>query len=135
MAGIDEFDAGGESVALMVATSLAMGSPMADRGAGVFKREVPVRMPEAIKAVEDGKLPTGLGLEAVWAGLDGTVKFALVPHEWVVTGAKVPEPESQDRAVREAERLLQCRAFFAKLDALFVTYAAGVFSATSNEIG
>jgi hypothetical protein len=123
MAGVSEFEADGQRVTVMVRQSLAMSSPQADTGSCVFREVLPYRMPEAVGAVQHGRLPTGLGLELAWAGFDGTVQCSLSPHEWVVSAAKVPEPDQRERAVRETERLLNCREFFAVLDGLFVSYA------------
>jgi hypothetical protein len=126
IAGVQDYKAGSETVTIMVQQSLAMGSPQADKGSCVFRDTLPDRMKEAKLAIMEGKLPTSLGLEMAVHGEDGTTKFTLSPHEWVVSGAGVAKADEGDPSVKEHERLLKCQSFFQVLDNLFVGYASNL---------
>lgn len=102
-----------------VVGKLTLACPDGVHGTDTFACEVPIRLPEVMRALQAGRLPRSLGLTF---GQD-VGAAVLDPERWVVTGVKVPELDGvRPGAERELARLDQCRAVFRSVDDLFARF-------------
>ena len=78
-------------------------------------------MPEALRAIQAGKLPRRVGVTMVRQ--DQTYDFALQAETLAITGAKMPVPEGEEERGRLEERVTQIRHLLETLDLMY-----GVFT-------
>lgn len=123
-----------------VVNRLTLACPDGVRGTDTFTHDVPVRLPEVLRALQDGKLPRSLGL--LMNADEGAL--TLDPELWVVSGCKMPDLEGvRPGTERDVARLDQCRAVLRHLDRLFNQFLelrlgdgwAGVADAINNWTG
>jgi hypothetical protein len=109
-------------VTFMLARTLVLECPRGETGHEVIKHEGPTRLPEAMRAVQSGKLPRRAGLTLV----RHSEQFELLLHAETlgVGGAKFPKPAddiTQSRAKQE-DRIRALRSLIETTDLLFEAF-------------
>jgi hypothetical protein len=89
--------------------------------------EGPTRLPEAMRAIQGGKLPRKCGLTVVRH--DVQYEFTLHAESLAVGAAKIPPPEDEDDRARLEARAQQVRDLVETLDLLFDAFGQVRFSA------
>ena len=99
-------------------SKLVLACPYGNRGSDTFAQEFPTALPEAHKALQEGKLPRTVGLALV--GVDEEpVRLTLQLERWAVSGCKVASDyDTPDGPQRDVARLEAVRSVFASLDGL-----------------
>jgi recombination associated protein RdgC len=106
----------GSDVAIMPARTLTLECPRGQTGKESITSEGPTRLPEAMRAVQAGKLPRKCGLTLLRH--DATVELTLHAETLAVTGAKLPPCEETGRFAVE-ERIGQVRSLIETLDLMY----------------
>jgi hypothetical protein len=117
----------GSEATVFIARTLTLECPRGMTGHETITYEGPTRLPEAMRAIQGGKLPRKCGLTVV----RHDVQYEFTLHaESLATGAtKIPPPEEEDdRAWLEA-RAQQIRDLIETLDLLFDAFGQVRFSA------
>jgi hypothetical protein len=126
---MDRLATGGEAqcpgFTMILNRSVSMECPNGSGGTGVLRHPSPTRMPEVLKAMEEGKVPTSLGFEAAVAGYPTNFTGTLCPHAWLVSGLKVTRDEDGTPEQQELYQLEAVREFFKQLDALYGVFLSG----------
>jgi hypothetical protein len=107
----------GSEAAVMVARSLALECPRGQTGKESITSEGPTRLPEALRAVQAGKLPRKAGLTV--ARHDQQYELTLQAETLAVSGARLPTPEAAEGRARLEERVGQLRHLLETLDLLY----------------
>ncbi|MCK8387218.1 hypothetical protein, partial [Erwinia amylovora] len=81
---------------VVVANSVVMACPMGQNGKVTVALDLPCGMPELNLAAREGKVARKAGI-TIADGQGRLFEFAMQAEEWVVTGAKLPEPEDEQR--------------------------------------
>jgi hypothetical protein len=108
-------------VAVMLTRTLSLECPRGQTGKESITSDGPTKLPEALRAVQAGKLPRKVGVTMVRH--DQTYDFALQAETLAITGAKLPVPEGEEERGRLEERVTQIRHLLETLDLIY-----GVFS-------
>src|SRR5262245_11850349 len=117
----------GSEATVFIARTLTLECPRGQTGYETITHEGPTRLPEAMRAVQAGKLPRKCGLTVVRH--DVQYELALHAETLAVGAAKIPPPEEEaDRARLEA-RAQQLRDLIETLDLLFDAFGRVRFSA------
>ena len=109
----------GSEVVVMPARTLALECPRGKTGKESISSEIPTRLPEAMKAIQAGKLPRKCGLTLVRQEL--TYEITLHAETLAVTGAKLPTIEEQGRLAVE-ERIGHIRSLIETIDLLYDSF-------------
>jgi hypothetical protein len=109
----------GSEVVVMPARTLALECPRGQTGKESISSEIPTRLPEAMKAIQAGKLPRKCGLTLVRQEL--TYEITLHAETLAVTGAKLPAIEEQGRLAVE-ERIGHIRSLIETIDLLYDSF-------------
>ena len=102
---------------VMLARTLTLECPRGMTGHETISHEGPTRLPEAMRAIQSGKLPRKAGLTVVRHGVQ--YEFALHAETLGVGSAKIPAPEDEDPRARLDTRAQQVRDLIETLDLLF----------------
>jgi hypothetical protein len=108
-------------VAVMLTRTLSLECPRGQTGKESISSEGPTKLPEALRAVQAGKLPRKVGVTMVRQ--DQTYDFALQAETLAVTGAKLPVPEGEEERGRLEERVTQIRHLLETLDLLYGAFS------------
>lgn len=109
-------------VAVMLARTLSLECPRGQTGKESISSDGPTKLPEALRAVQAGKLPRRVGITMVRQ--DQTYEFGLQAETMAITGAKLPVPEGEEERARLEERVTQIRHLLETLDLLYGAFAA-----------
>jgi hypothetical protein len=106
-------------VTLMLARTLTLECPRGQTGHETISSEGPTRLPEAVRAIQSGKLPRKAGLTLV----RHSAQYELTLHAetLAVSGAKLPPPDESisDARAKLDERVDQFRGLIETLDLLY----------------
>jgi hypothetical protein len=117
----------GSEVTVFMARTLTLECPRGMTGHETITHEGPTRLPEAMRAIQGGKLPRKCGLTVVRH--DVQYEFALHAESLAVGAAKIPPPEEEDDRARLEARAQQVRDLVETLDLLFDAFGQVRFSA------
>ena len=107
-------------VAVMLARTLVLECPRGQTGRESISSDGPTKLPEALRAIQAGKLPRKVGLTLVRH--DHTYELTLHAESLAVTGARLPLPEAEDERARHEERVTQLRHLLETLDLLYAAF-------------
>jgi hypothetical protein len=108
-------------VAVLLTRTLALECPRGQTGKETISSDGPTKLPEALRAVQAGKLPRKVGV--TMTRQDQTYDFVLQAETLALTGAKLPAPEGEEERARLEERVAQIRHLVETLE-----LAYGVFT-------
>jgi recombination associated protein RdgC len=104
-------------VTVMLARTLTLECPRGQTGYETITHESPIKLPEARRAIQSGKLPRKAGMTLVRH--DVQYEFTLHAETLAVSGAKLPPSEEEDDRARLDERATRIRHLMETLDLLF----------------
>jgi hypothetical protein len=110
----------GSEVTAMLARTLTLECPRAQTGRETISSDAPSKLPEAVRAVQAGKLPRKAGITLVRH--DRQYEVTLHAETLAVTGAKMPAPDAEDERARLEERVTLLRHLIETLDLLYDTF-------------
>lgn len=113
-------------VVVFMARTLSLECPRGVSGRETITHEGPTRLPEALRAIQSGKLPRKAGLTIVRH--DVQYEFAISAETLGVTGAKIPAPEDEDARARLEARADQIRHLIETIDLLYDAFGQIRFS-------
>src|SRR5207248_8303632 len=102
---------------VMLARSLVLECPRGQTGRESITSEGPAKLPEALRAIQAGKLPRKAGLTLVRH--DHQYELTLQAETLAITGAKLPPAEADDERAQREERVTQLRHLLATLGLLY----------------
>ena len=124
--------ADGSDAAVMLAKTLVLDCPRGETGRDSLSDESPIRLPEAFRALQSGKLPRKAGLIVVRHGAQ--YEFTLQAESLAVSGLAIPKPEERlEPYESKLARIDALRHFAETLDLLFDAYRARRASASWSE--
>jgi len=106
----------GSELAFMLVRSLSLECPKGQDGRESISSDAPTRLPEAMRALQSGKLPRKIGLTIVRH--DQTYELSINAELFSVSGAKLPPTEAIEDRARLEERMGQIRHLVETLDLL-----------------
>jgi hypothetical protein len=114
--------ADGSDVAVMLAKTLSLDCPRGENGRDTLTDDAPTRLPEALRALQSGKLPRKAGLMLVRHGAQ--YELTLQAESLAVSGAQLPRPEDDGLSAAEIRmaRVDSLRHLTETLDLLFDAY-------------
>ena len=113
--------ADGSEAAVMLAKTLTLDCPRGETGRDSLTDESPIRLPEAFRALQSGKLPRKAGLIVVRHGVQ--YEFTLQAESFAVSGLAIPKPEERlEPYETKLARIDALRHFAETLDLLFDAY-------------
>ena len=110
----------GSEVALMIARTLQLECPRGQTGKESISSDGPAKLPEALRAIQAGKLPRKMGLTLVRH--DATYELTLQAESLAIGSARMPAPEGEDDRARLEERVTQLRHLLETLDLLYQAF-------------
>jgi hypothetical protein len=112
----------GTEVTVMLAKTLTLDCPRGEMGRDQLTDDAPIRLPEAFRALQAGKLPRKAGMVLVRQGAQ--YELTLQAETLAVSGAGLPKPEGRPSSPHEARigRLESVRHLTETLDLLFEAY-------------
>ncbi len=125
----------GSEIALMLARTLTLDCPRGETGRDQLTDGSPTRLPEALRALQSGKLPRKAGL--IMARQGSQYELTLQAETLAVSNASLPKAEGK-LAPHESRihRLESLRHLAQTLDLLFAAYLSRrMSSAWSDELG
>ncbi len=105
----------------MLTRTLSLECPRGQTGKESISSDGPTRLPEAMRAVQAGKLPRKVGVTMVRH--DQAYEFVLQAETLAVSGAKLPVPEGEEEHARQEERVTQVRHFLETLDLIYGAFS------------
>jgi hypothetical protein len=114
--------ADGSEASVILAKTLTLDCPRGETGRDQLADDVPTRMPEALRALQAGKLPRRAGMILVRQGAQ--YELTLQAESFAVSGATLPKPEDGPLSPSEFRiaRLESLRHLTETLDFLFAAY-------------
>jgi hypothetical protein len=114
--------ADGSEVAVMLNKTLTLDCPRGEMGRDHLTDDAPIRLPEAFRALQAGKLPRKAGMILLRHGAQ--YELTLQAETLAVSGAGLPKAEERPSSPHEARiaRLVSLRHLAETLDLLFETY-------------
>lgn len=110
---------GSEAVA-MVARTLLLECPRGQYGKESISSDGPAKLPEALRAIQAGKLPRKMGLTIVRH--DQSYELTLHAESLSISAARLPPPEGEDDRARIDERVTQLRHLLETLDLMYQAF-------------
>jgi len=112
----------GSEVSVILAKTLTLDCPRGETGRDQLADDVPTRLPEALRALQAGKLPRRAGMILVRHGAQ--YELTLQAESFAVSGAALPKPEDGPLSPSEFRiaRLESLRHLTQTLDLLFAAY-------------
>jgi hypothetical protein len=117
----------GSEATVFLARTLTLECPRGQTGHETITHEGPTRLPEAMRAIQSGKLPRKVGMTVVRHGVQ--YEFALHAETLAVGAAKIPPPEEENERARLEARAQQLRDLIETLDLIFDAFGQIRFSA------
>jgi hypothetical protein len=114
--------ADGSEASVVLAKTLLLDCPRGETGRDQLADLVPTRMPEALRALQAGKLPRRAGMILVRQGAQ--YEFTLQAESFAVSGANLPKPEDGPLSQSEFRiaRLESLRHLAETIDLVFAAY-------------
>jgi hypothetical protein len=116
----------GSEATIFMARTLTLECPRGMTGHETITHESPTRLPEAMRAIQGGKLPRKCGLTVVRH--DVQYEFTLHAESLAVGAAKIPVPEEEEDRARLEARAEQIRDLVETLDLIFDAFGQVRFS-------
>jgi hypothetical protein len=110
----------GSEVVAMVARTLLLECPRGQYGKESISSDGPAKLPEALRAIQTGKLPRKMGLTLVRH--DHSYELTLQAESLTIGGARLPPPEAEDEHARHEERVTQLRHLLETLDLMYQAF-------------
>ena len=110
----------GSEVVAMVARTLLLECPRGQFGKESISSEGPGKLPEALRAIQAGKLPRKMGLTLVRH--DQSYELTLQAESLAIGSARLPAPEGEDDRARLEERVTQLRQLLETLDLMYQAF-------------
>jgi hypothetical protein len=112
----------GSEASVILAKTLTLDCPRGETGRDQLADDVPTRLPEALSALQAGKLPRRSGMILVRQGAQ--YELTLQAESFAVSGAALPRPEEGPLSPSEfrVARLESLRHLTETLDLLFAAY-------------
>ena len=110
----------GSEVAVMLARTLVLDCPRGLSGNETIRSDSPVKLPEARRAIQAGKLPRQVGM--ILVRHDQQYELTLQAETLAVNGAKLPSVEDGEERVKLEERVGQMRHLIETLDLLYDSF-------------
>lgn len=107
-------------VAAMIANTLALQCPRGQTGKESFSSDGPSKLPEALRALQAGKLPRKMGLTLVRH--ESQYELTLQAESLSISGARLPASEEDDARARLEERVTQIRHLLETLDLMYAAF-------------
>ncbi len=107
----------GSTVAVMLARTLVLDCPRGLSGNGTIRSDSPVKLPEARRAIQAGKLPRQAGM--ILVRHDQQYDFTLQAETLAINGAKLPPVEDGEERVKQEDRIGQIRHLIETLNLLY----------------
>lgn len=125
--------ADGSDVTVMLAKTLTLDCPRGETGRDHLTDESPTRLPEALRALQAGKLPRKAGLILVRHGIQ--YELTLQAETLAVSGLALPKPEDTGLSPYESRlaRLESIRHLTTTLDHLFQMFLSRRMGTNWNE--
>jgi hypothetical protein len=126
----------GSEASVVLARTLTLDCPRGETGRDHLTDELPTRLPEALRALQAGKLPRKAGM--ILSRHGAQYELTLQADTLAVSGASLPKPEGPKLSPYESRiaRLESLRHLSETLDLLFATYLARRTSAAwTDELG
>jgi hypothetical protein len=102
---------------IMITRSLTLECPRGESGRESISSAGPTQLPEARRAVENGKLPRKLGM--ILVRHDQQYELALQGETLAISGCKLPQIEDAEPRVKLEERITQIRHLVETMDLLY----------------
>lgn len=113
--------------AVMLTRTLVLECPRGQTGKESITSDGPTRLPEAMRAIQSGKLPRKVGLTVVRH--DQQYDLTVQAETLAITGARLPPVEGDDERARHEERVTQLRHLLETLDLLYDAFGERRFGA------
>jgi hypothetical protein len=110
----------GSEVVAMVARTLLLECPRGQYGKESISSDGPAKLPEALRAIQAGKLPRKMGLTLVRH--DQSYELTLQAESLSISAARLPPPEGEDDRARIEERVTQLRHLLETLDLMYQAF-------------
>ena len=107
-------------VSVMFARTLTLECPLGETGKETIAYESPVKLPEALQAIQAGKLPRKAGLTLVRHNQQFDI--TLQAESFAISGAKIQADEADDAAEMRVNRIEAIRNLGETIDLLFQTF-------------
>jgi hypothetical protein len=104
-------------VTVMLSRMLVLDCPRAVSGNETIRSDCPIKLPEARRAIQAGKLPRQAGM--ILVRHDQQYELTLQAETLAVSGAKLSPGENGDERVRQEERVGQVRHLIETVDLLY----------------
>jgi hypothetical protein len=114
-------------VAVMLSRTLVLECPRALSGSESIRSDAPIKLPEARRAIQAGKLPRQTGLTLVRH--DQQYELTLQAETLAVSSAKLPAPEEGEPRLRLEERVANVRHLTETVDLLYGVFLTRRLSA------
>ena len=123
----------GSEVTVMLTKTLTLDCPRGETGRDQLTDDAPIRLPEAFRALQAGKLPRKAGMVLVRQGAQ--YELTLQAESLAVSGAALPKAEERPSSPHEARiaRLESLRHLTETLDLLFEAYLTRRTSSNWND--
>ncbi len=114
--------ADGSEASVILAKTLTLDCPRGETGRDQLADDVPTRLPEALRALQAGKLPRRSGMILVRQGAQ--YELTMQAESFAVSGAALPKPEDGPLSPSESRiaRLESLRHLTETIDLLFAAY-------------
>ncbi len=106
--------------AVMLSRTLTLECPRGQTGKESISSDGPTKLPEALRAVQAGKLPRKAGLTLVRH--DAQYELTLQAETLAISSARLPPPEAEDDRARLEERITQVRHLLETLDLMYSAF-------------
>src|SRR5208282_4950550 len=107
---------------VMLSKTLVLECPRGQTGKESITSDAPVRLPEARRAIQSGKLPRKVGMIVVRH--DQQYELTLHAETLAITAAKLPASEEDDERARLEARIGTLRHLLETLDLLYDAFGA-----------
>jgi hypothetical protein len=107
----------GSDVVVMISRTLQLECPRGQTGKESISSDGPAKLPEALRAIQAGKLPRKMGLTLTRQ--DASYELTLQAESLAIGSARLPAPEAEDERARLEERVTQLRHLMETLDLMY----------------